>query len=105
MSTRNTQASFPEVGYGYVPDGGSIFFLSRLEGEIGTFLALTGYKLVDSDLVRLKLTFDMIQEDPEMPIAKRVFGKNFYESLNDDWKKWPEVYKEYHEKKNQYGPN
>jgi hypothetical protein len=77
MSTSNTEASFPEVGYWYVPDGGSIYFLSRFECEIGTFLALTGYKLVDSDLVRLKLTFDMIQEDPEMSIAKKVFAKNF----------------------------
>ena len=35
----------PETGIGLIPDVGGSYFLPRLEGELGTFLALTGHRL------------------------------------------------------------
>lgn len=35
----------PETKIGYCPDVGASFFLSRLDGELGTYLALTGHVL------------------------------------------------------------
>jgi len=32
----------PETKIGYCPDVGASFYLSRLDGELGTYLALTG---------------------------------------------------------------
>lgn len=42
-----------ETGLGYIPDGGASFFLSRMKGELGTYLALTGAPLFAEDLVYL----------------------------------------------------
>lgn len=102
MTTSFAQASFPETGYGYVPDGGSIFFLSRLDGELGAFLALTGYKLVKSDLVHLKLANDLTITNLDLPLDKRVFNIHYNQSLNDWVEKWPETYKNHLNEKNEY---
>jgi len=37
------------IEIGFVPHGGSSFYLSRMPGEIGTFLALTGLPLDSFD--------------------------------------------------------
>lgn len=42
IATENTIIAMPETKIGYSPDVGATFYLSRLEGEIGTYLALTG---------------------------------------------------------------
>ncbi|KAF5373676.1 hypothetical protein D9758_000876 [Tetrapyrgos nigripes] len=42
VATENTQFAMPEVKIGYSPDVGASFFMSRLDGELGTYLALTG---------------------------------------------------------------
>lgn len=35
----------PETKIGYCPDVGGSYFMSRLDGELGTYLALTGHTL------------------------------------------------------------
>jgi len=42
IATENTMFSMPESKIGYCPDVGSSYFMSRLDGELGTYLALTG---------------------------------------------------------------
>ncbi|KAF8205722.1 3-hydroxyisobutyryl-CoA hydrolase [Mycena galopus ATCC 62051] len=42
VATENTMFSMPETKIGYCPDVGSSHFMSRLDGELGTYLALTG---------------------------------------------------------------
>lgn len=42
IATENTSFAMPETKIGYCPDVGASFFLSRLDGELGTYLALTG---------------------------------------------------------------
>lgn len=59
IASNSLKVSFNECQYGYVPDGGSCFYLSRLPGEMGKFLALTGYILDESDLLHLKLIDDI----------------------------------------------
>jgi enoyl-CoA hydratase/carnithine racemase len=100
MSSVETEASFPETGYGYVPDSGCIFLLSRLSGEMGAFLALTGYKLVTWDLVALGLTKELMAADPEHQLVRHVSYNNFNISLNSTMEKWPEVFKNYHKNEN-----
>jgi enoyl-CoA hydratase len=41
--------AMPEVGIGFFPDVGATWFLPRLPGEIGTYLALTGERLGPGD--------------------------------------------------------
>ncbi|CAK5265184.1 unnamed protein product [Mycena citricolor] len=45
VATENTVFAMPETKIGYCPDVGSSYFMSRLDGEIGTYLALTGATL------------------------------------------------------------
>lgn len=44
-----TRIAMPEVGIGLFPDVGASFFLSRLPGAIGQYLALTGTTITASD--------------------------------------------------------
>ena len=44
IATENTDFTMPETGIGFFPDVGASFFLSRLEGSYGTYIALTGYR-------------------------------------------------------------
>ncbi|KAG2189045.1 hypothetical protein INT44_004187 [Umbelopsis vinacea] len=45
IATEKTIFAVPEAGIGLFPDAGASFFLPRLDGQIGTFLALTGTRL------------------------------------------------------------
>ena len=42
IATEKTMFAMPETKIGYCPDVGASYFLSRVDGEIGTYLALTG---------------------------------------------------------------
>lgn len=41
VATENTVFAMPETKIGYFPDVGASYFLSRLDGELGTYFALT----------------------------------------------------------------
>ncbi|KAL8692893.1 MAG: hypothetical protein Q9224_003869 [Gallowayella concinna] len=45
IATENTNFAMPECGIGFFPDVGGSFFLPRLEGYLGTYLALTSESL------------------------------------------------------------
>jgi 3-hydroxyisobutyryl-CoA hydrolase len=46
IATERTVFAMPETTIGFFPDVGGSFFLSRLDGEIGTYLALTSERLL-----------------------------------------------------------
>ena len=45
VATKKTLFAMPETGIGLIPDVGGSYFMPRLEGELGTYLAMTGYRL------------------------------------------------------------
>ena len=45
VATENTRFAMPETGIGLFPDVGGGWYLSRLQGRLGQFLALTGTRL------------------------------------------------------------
>ena len=45
VATENTRLAMPETGIGLFPDVGGGWYLSRLSGRLGQFLALTGARL------------------------------------------------------------
>lgn len=51
VATERTVFAMPETGIGLFPDVGGGWFLPRLAGELGTWLALTGAQLRGSDVV------------------------------------------------------
>jgi 3-hydroxyisobutyryl-CoA hydrolase len=51
VATERTVFAMPETGIGLFPDVGGSFFLPRLGGELGTFLALSGHRLKGADVL------------------------------------------------------
>ncbi len=49
VATENTRFAMPETGIGLFPDVGGGWYLSRLGGRLGQFLALTGARLDGAD--------------------------------------------------------
>ena len=50
-----TQMAMPEVAIGFFPDVGGSYFLSRLPGRLGRYLALTGLKINAADALYSRL--------------------------------------------------
>lgn len=53
VATENTKFAMPETGIGLFPDVGGGWYLSRLEGRVGQFLALTGARMDGADCLAL----------------------------------------------------
>ena len=55
VATENTKFAMPETGIGQFPDVGGGWYLSRLPGRIGQYIALTGYRLDGAECLALGL--------------------------------------------------
>ena len=55
VATENTKFAMPETGIGLFPDVGGGWYLSRLEGRVGQFLALTGARIAGAGCLALGL--------------------------------------------------
>ena len=55
VATENTKFAMPETGIGLFPDVGGGWYLSRLEGRVGQFLALTGARIGGAGCLSLGL--------------------------------------------------
>ena len=55
VATEHTRFAMPETGIGLFPDVGGGWYLPRLEGRVGTFLALTGARLDGAECLALGL--------------------------------------------------
>ena len=55
VATEHTRFAMPETGIGLFPDVGGGWYLSRLEGRVGQFLALTGARIAGAGCLALGL--------------------------------------------------
>lgn len=53
--TERARLGMPETGIGYFPDVGSSYFLSRLPGELGLYLGITGVQIHAADALYAQL--------------------------------------------------
>lgn len=53
--TERTRLAMPETGIGYFPDVGATWLLSRGQGELGTYLGLTGEHIGAADVIEAGL--------------------------------------------------
>ena len=58
--TLDSKLCFNDVTFGFVPHGGSSYYLSRLPGEIGTFLALTGLPITGIDAKEFGIADELV---------------------------------------------
>ncbi|MDP3405845.1 MAG: enoyl-CoA hydratase/isomerase family protein [Brevundimonas sp.] len=63
IATERTTYAMPETGIGLFPDVGGGWFLPRLPGETGTWLALTGARLKAADTVALGIHTHFVPSD------------------------------------------
>uniref|UniRef100_A0A1B6E8Y3 3-hydroxyisobutyryl-CoA hydrolase, mitochondrial n=2 Tax=Clastoptera arizonana TaxID=38151 RepID=A0A1B6E8Y3_9HEMI len=67
IATEKTLFAMPETAIGLFPDVGGSYFLPRLEGKLGLYLALTGQRLKGRDVVKVGVGTHFI-ESQNVPI-------------------------------------
>jgi enoyl-CoA hydratase len=70
--SENVSFAMPETLIGLFPDIGASFFLSRLPGEIGMYLALTGNRMTGPDMLYAGLATHFVPAVQHAEIAKRL---------------------------------
>lgn len=63
VATEKTRLAMPETGIGLFPDVGAGWYLSRLPGRMGQYLALTGHRLDGAECVALGLATHYLPSD------------------------------------------
>lgn len=89
IATEKTLFAMPETDIGFFPDVGATYFLSRLDGEIGTYLALSsarlrGYETVSAGLATHYITTDKLPEFEKRlkKLAKNGESKDSFDQVN-----------------------
>ncbi|CAH0558858.1 unnamed protein product [Brassicogethes aeneus] len=63
VATEKTLFAMPETQIGLFPDVGGTYFLPRLGGQLGYYLALTGFRLKGSDVMKAGIATHFVQSD------------------------------------------
>lgn len=84
IATDRTRIAMPETSIGFFPDVGGSFFLPRLEGSIGTYLALTSKQLSGVDAYYTGLATHYIHHTTLASLTARLGELDFkdYDSLS-----------------------
>ena len=72
VATENTRFAMPETGIGLFPDVGGGWYLSRLPGRVGQFMALTGARLDASECLYLGLATNYIEQSSLEELHERM---------------------------------
>ena len=72
IATEATRLAMPETSIGLVPDIGGGWYLSRLPGRAGQFMALTGARLDASECVYLGLATNYIEQSSLEELHDRI---------------------------------
>ena len=63
VATNRTTFAMPETAIGLFPDVGGGFFLSRLQGQLGVYLALSGFRLKGLDVTKAGVATHFVDGD------------------------------------------
>jgi len=72
VATENTKFAMPETGIGLFPDVGGGWYLSRLEGRVGQFLALTGSRVAGAGCLALGLATHYLPSEALADAKQRI---------------------------------
>ena len=88
IATENTLFAMPETTIGFFPDVGASFFLPRMEGGLGTYLALTSEQLKGVDAFYHGVATHYIHSSTLQALESRLAELQFpdYMTLNDRFK-------------------
>ena len=74
IATENTKFAMPETGIGLFPDVGGGWYLSRLPGRVGQYLALTGARIDGAEAFALGLATHYLMSDVLDEAKRRIAG-------------------------------
>lgn len=77
IATERTVFAMPETGIGLFPDVGGGWFLPRLEGEVGTWLALTGARLKGADVAACGVATHYLPSELVPALGKQLEAADF----------------------------
>jgi 3-hydroxyisobutyryl-CoA hydrolase len=88
IATENTLFAMPETTIGFFPDVGASFFLPRMEGSLGTYLALTSEQLRGVDAFYHGVATHYIHSSTLQQLESRLAELQFpdYMSLDERFK-------------------
>uniref|UniRef100_A0A0B7B173 3-hydroxyisobutyryl-CoA hydrolase, mitochondrial n=1 Tax=Arion vulgaris TaxID=1028688 RepID=A0A0B7B173_9EUPU len=72
VATERTMFAMPETAIGLFPDVGGGHFLPRLEGKLGTFLALTGFRLKSRDVANIGIATHFVESSKTDELENRL---------------------------------
>ena len=72
VATENTRLAMPETGIGLFPDVGGGWYLSRLPGRVGQFMALTGARLDGAECRYLNLATHNVEQASLPDLLERL---------------------------------
>lgn len=72
VATENTRFAMPETGIGLFPDVGGGWYLSRLEGRVGQYLALTGARIEGPGCLALGLATHYLRAESLAEAKTRI---------------------------------
>ncbi|MGH6793850.1 MAG: enoyl-CoA hydratase/isomerase family protein, partial [Methylocella sp.] len=74
IAGENFTFAMPETRIGFFPDVGATFFLPRLPGNAGIYLALTGAGMTCGDALAFGIVFDHVPSARHAGLAQRLAG-------------------------------
>jgi enoyl-CoA hydratase len=72
IATENTRLAMPETGIGLFPDVGGGWYLPRLPGRVGEFMALTGRRLDGAECHYLGLATHYVEQAATDELVERI---------------------------------
>jgi enoyl-CoA hydratase len=72
VATENTRFAMPETGIGLFPDVGGGWYLPRLPGRVGQFMALTGARLDGAECRYLNLATHYVEQSAIPDLVDRI---------------------------------
>lgn len=82
VATEKTLFAMPETGIGLFPDVGGGYFLPRLQGKLGLFLALTGFRLRGRDVHRAGVATHFIDSNKMPDLEQELVKCSSAEDIN-----------------------
>ena len=78
--TERSRLAMPEVAIGYFPDVGGSYFLSRIAGELGTYLGVTGVQIRAADALYCGLADWYIDSAKLVELDQKLDGLHWHDS-------------------------
>ncbi|XP_048454695.1 3-hydroxyisobutyryl-CoA hydrolase, mitochondrial [Rhincodon typus] len=78
VATEKTLFAMPETGIGLFPDVGGGFFLPRLEGKLGLYLALTGFRIKGRDVHQAGIATHFVKSEKCFSFTSKQSSRRLY---------------------------